>query len=127
MDGVAGVKRAAQRKLKHEVGITEVGVDDFTYLTRIHYLAPSCNVWGEHEIDYILFVQKDVKHEINPSEVQNVQYFSQSQLKEFLKRTDLKFTPWFKLICENFIFKWWDALLAKKLGDCVDEQTIHKP
>lgn len=29
-----------------------------TYLTRIHYKAQSDGVWGEHEIDYILFLQK---------------------------------------------------------------------
>lgn len=29
-----------------------------TYLTRIHYKAQSDGVWGEHEIDYILFMQK---------------------------------------------------------------------
>lgn len=96
-------------------------------MTRIHYLAGSCETWGEHEIDYILFVQKNVKHNINPSEVQDVKYFSRDDLREFLKRTDLKFTPWFKLICENFIFKWWEALLAKKLEGCIDEKTIHKP
>lgn len=28
------------------------------YLTRIHYKAQSDGVWGEHEIDYILFMQK---------------------------------------------------------------------
>lgn len=34
--------------------------DEMTYLTRIHYKAQSDGVWGEHEIDYILFVQKVV-------------------------------------------------------------------
>lgn len=24
------------------------------------------------------------------------------------------FTPWFKLIAESFLYKWWDALLATK-------------
>lgn len=32
--------------------------DEMTYLTRIHYKAQSDGVWGEHEIDYILFLQK---------------------------------------------------------------------
>lgn len=31
---------------------------EMTYLTRIHYKAQSDGVWGEHEIDYILFMQK---------------------------------------------------------------------
>lgn len=47
-----GVRRAAQRKLDHELGIPaeQVPLDEFQYLTRIHYLA-ECDggVWGEHE------------------------------------------------------------------------------
>jgi isopentenyl-diphosphate Delta-isomerase len=46
-----GVRRAAQRKLEHELGIPldQSPVDAFLYLTRIHYLAPSDGIWGEHE------------------------------------------------------------------------------
>lgn len=46
-----GVKAAASRKLEHELGIpqTETPIDQFQYLTRIHYLAPSNGMWGEHE------------------------------------------------------------------------------
>ena len=48
---VMGVKRAAQRKLGHELGIkiAQVPLEDFRFLTRIHYLAPSDGKWGEHE------------------------------------------------------------------------------
>lgn len=48
---VAGVKRAAQRKLDHELGIkaVQVPLEDFEFLTRIHYKAPSDGKWGEHE------------------------------------------------------------------------------
>jgi isopentenyl-diphosphate delta-isomerase len=128
VDGVSGVKRAAHRKLKHELGIANVAADEFTYLTRIHYLAASDGVWGEHEIDYILFVKKNVAHTCNPSEVQAARYFSQQELREFLQQQPaLKFTPWFKLIVENFIFKWWDALQEGTLRDCVNETVIHKP
>ena len=46
-----GVRRAAQRKLEHELGIPpeQVPLDMFQFLTRIHYLAPSDGLWGEHE------------------------------------------------------------------------------
>lgn len=46
-----GVRRAAQRKLDHELGIPpeQVPLDKFQFLTRIHYLAPSDGDWGEHE------------------------------------------------------------------------------
>lgn len=51
VDGVTGAKRAAQRKLEHELGINpaQVPLDAFQYLTRIHYVAPSDGLWGEHE------------------------------------------------------------------------------
>lgn len=49
-----GVKVAASRKLEHELGIprTQTPIDQFQYLTRIHYLAPSQGLWGEHEGEY---------------------------------------------------------------------------
>lgn len=48
---VLGVKRAAQRKLGHELGIKpeQVPLDKFEFFTRIHYRAPSDGKWGEHE------------------------------------------------------------------------------
>jgi isopentenyl-diphosphate delta-isomerase len=51
-DGVAGVKRAAQRKLFHELNIpaNEVPIEKFKFLTRILYVATSDDPrWGEHE------------------------------------------------------------------------------
>jgi isopentenyl-diphosphate delta-isomerase len=50
-----GVRRAAQRKLDHELGIPpeQVPIDEFQYLTRIHYLAECGDgVWGEHESEW---------------------------------------------------------------------------
>jgi len=46
-----GVRIAASRKLEHELGIPQkqTPVNEFQYLTRIHYLAPSSGLWGEHE------------------------------------------------------------------------------
>lgn len=50
-EAIRGVKRAAVRKLDQELGIkaAQVPVDDFRFLTRIHYVAPSDGKWGEHE------------------------------------------------------------------------------
>lgn len=50
-DAIDGVKRAAQRKLDHELGIKkeQVPFEKFHFLTRIHYKAPSDGKWGEHE------------------------------------------------------------------------------
>ena len=46
-----GVRVAASRKLEHELGIpkSQTPIDESQYLTKIHYLAPSDGIWGEHE------------------------------------------------------------------------------
>ncbi|CAO1626920.1 unnamed protein product [Sympodiomycopsis kandeliae] len=113
-----GVRRAAQRKLEHELGIPneQVPIDEFQYLTRIHYLAP-CDggVWGEHEIDYILFITAPVTLNPNPNEVCDVRYVSPSELKALMEELDpAAFTPWFKLIVKKFLFPWWDVLTQNK-------------
>jgi isopentenyl-diphosphate delta-isomerase len=50
-ESILGVKRAAARKLGHELGIPakQVPLDQFRFLTRIHYASPSDGKWGEHE------------------------------------------------------------------------------
>ena len=56
-EAVMGTKRAARRKLEQELGIKkeEVPVEVFEFLTRIHYLAASDGVWGEHESEFLSF------------------------------------------------------------------------
>jgi isopentenyl-diphosphate delta-isomerase len=124
-----GVKRAAQRKLEHELGIPpqQVPLDAFTFLTRIHYKAQSCETWGEHEIDYILFIQRDVSLSVNPNEVSDTRYVTQQQLKDLLASSDggsVRITPWFQLICHHFLFKWWNNL--SQLHQVTDVNNIHK-
>jgi len=68
----------------------------FTYLTKIHYLAPSDGLWGEHEskldpslsekpadmiVDYILFCTLDVTLEPNMNEVSDAKYVSKEELE----------------------------------------------
>jgi len=35
----------------------------------------------------------------------------------FLASLGNSFTPWFKLIAESFLFKWWDALIARSTSE----------
>eukprot|EP00467_Chlorarachnion_reptans_P003254 CAMPEP_0114522838 /NCGR_PEP_ID=MMETSP0109-20121206/20960_1 /TAXON_ID=29199 /ORGANISM="Chlorarachnion reptans, Strain CCCM449" /LENGTH=286 /DNA_ID=CAMNT_0001704091 /DNA_START=166 /DNA_END=1026 /DNA_ORIENTATION=- len=114
-----GVRRAANRKLNQELGVSSVSPDDLVFLTRILYKAPSDDKWGEHEVDYILFAQKDISEiedNLNPNEVSEVVHVSQEQLRKILKTRELngqlvKLTPWFKLIAESeLLFDWWDQL-----------------
>ncbi|XP_072179856.1 isopentenyl-diphosphate Delta-isomerase 1-like [Diadema setosum] len=126
-----GVKRAARRKLKHELGIEpeQVPVEDFTYLTRVHYQAPSDDgVWGEHEIDHVLVVQREVDLKPEPNEVQAVRYVTPTQLEELLAEGDCgkaKVSPWFAKIARNLLIpKWWSGLADIKKFQ--DPETIHR-
>ncbi|KAJ1719839.1 isopentenyl-diphosphate delta-isomerase idi1 [Coemansia erecta] len=124
-----GVKRAAQRKLEHELGIKpeQVPLDSFEYLTRIHYVAPSDGMWGEHEIDYILFVKADVDLDVNENEVMSTRYVSMDEMKEIIATAEekgTKLTPWFRLIDENFLYKWWAQI--DDLDKMKDHETIHR-
>ncbi|KAK9456159.1 NUDIX hydrolase domain-like protein [Dipodascopsis uninucleata] len=109
---ILGVKRAAQRKLEQELGIkkTDVPINNFHFLTRIHYKAASNGVWGEHEIDYILFIRANPSLEPNPNEVKDVKYVTADSLRTMFEDKDLTFTPWFKLICETYLFDWWNNI-----------------
>ncbi|XP_015929284.1 isopentenyl-diphosphate Delta-isomerase 1 [Parasteatoda tepidariorum] len=123
-----GVKRAAQRRLHIELGVEpdSIAANEFLYMTRILYTAPFDNRWGEREIDYVLLVQKDVELNPNPNEVKDCVYVSRDKLKSFLddvQKKGLKVTPWFKLIAENFLLKYWDNL--DNLKPLRDHKTIH--
>ncbi|XP_030177851.1 isopentenyl-diphosphate Delta-isomerase 1 isoform X1 [Lynx canadensis] len=124
-----GVRRAAQRRLKAELGIPmeEVPPEEINYLTRIHYKAQSDGIWGEHEIDYILFVKKNVTLNPDPNEIKSYCYVTKEELKELLKKAasgEIKITPWFQIVAEAFLFKWWDNL--NHLSQFVDHDKIHR-
>ncbi|EXJ78784.1 isopentenyl-diphosphate delta-isomerase [Capronia coronata CBS 617.96] len=133
---VEGAKRAAQRKLGHELGIpaSQVPPSNFDFLARIHYLAPSGGKWGEHEIDYILFIEADVTLDINKNEIQDTRWVSPEELKQMFKDVEsqsgkdkaLKFTPWFRLICEGMLFEWWDKLVEGRLSEVTGETQIRR-
>jgi len=133
-----GVRVAASRKLEHELGIprTQTPVDEFIYLTRIHYLAPSNGMWGEHEVDYILFLTADVTVKPNENEIRDYKYVSKDELQAMFNDPSNSFTPWFKLIARDFLFGWWDELykrrdnqgrvVAKNLAGLVDGSKVVK-
>ncbi|GMY13928.1 isopentenyl-diphosphate Delta-isomerase I [Fagus crenata] len=132
-ENVLGVRNAAQRKLLDELGIPaeDVPVDQFFPLGRILYKAPSDGKWGEHELDYLLFIVRDVNVNPNPDEAADVKYVNRDQLRELLRKADageegLKLSPWFRLVVDNFLFKWWDHVEKGTLNEAADMKTIHK-
>lgn len=132
-ENVLGVRNAAQRKLLDELGIPaeDVPVGHFTPLGRMLYKAPSDGKWGEHELDYLLFIVRDVNVNPNPDEVAAVKYVNREELKELLRKADageggLKLSPWFRLVVDNFLMKWWDHVEKGTLKEAADMKTIHK-
>lgn len=62
-----GIKRAAVRKARHELGLDlRPYVDDIQFVSRFHYWASDVAThgndtpWGEHELDYVLMVRLPV-------------------------------------------------------------------
>ncbi|XP_042876862.1 isopentenyl-diphosphate Delta-isomerase 1-like [Penaeus japonicus] len=124
-----GVRIAAQRRLEFELGIPQEQAqpEDFTYLTRIHYASPSNGRWGEHEMDYILFLRGDVSVSPNENEVQDVRYVKREDFSRFLsglQDSEVPITPWFRLIAQKFLPLWWKNL--DDIGKFIDHRQIHR-
>mmetsp|Transcript_31538 Transcript_31538/g.36800 ORF Transcript_31538/g.36800 Transcript_31538/m.36800 type:complete len:316 (-) Transcript_31538:206-1153(-) len=139
-----GIKHAAIRKLRHELGIapSDVPFSDFHFLTRFHYWASDTvtygmqSPWGEHEIDYILFIKcKDEPTiNINTEEVGDYEYVSAEQLKSLLYdennnlragQDEMLFSPWFRGIMENGGFQWMENLDGALEGEYCNENIYY--
>ena len=65
-ENALGARHATQRKLLDELGspIVDAPVGQFTSLGRMLCEASSDGKWGEHELDHLLFIVRDV--DVNP-------------------------------------------------------------
>lgn len=133
LDGEAGVKNAARRKLEQELGINpdDVPLESFRFLTRVHYKARSDEIWGEHEIDYILICTppKDPVVRPNSNEVAEVRWFDQTELREWVEGADDRgdlVSPWFRIIERSLLPQWWEAMAEGTLDKHYDPDTIHR-
>lgn len=91
------------------------------------YGAPSDTKWGEHEVDYILFLRKDLTLKPNPNEVSHTAYITLSGFQEFqgyLEKNSIPFTPWFKLILNSHLKGWWKQL--DNLDQLEYDPIIHR-
>jgi len=121
-----GIRKAAQRRLNYELGIptSQIRPENFHFLTRIHYAHTGDGTWGEHEIDYILFLQKDVELKPNTNEVSEVHYIKRDEIDAAVEKFHAPMTPWFKLILQHRLKLWWDNLHQLKKFE--DLNTIHR-
>ncbi|PNH09793.1 Isopentenyl-diphosphate Delta-isomerase, partial [Tetrabaena socialis] len=134
---VPGIKAAAIRKLEHELGIapSQLPPSAFTFLTRLHYCAADTDThgpnaeWGEHEIDYVLFVRPSALLELapNPEEVDAVRYVTLRELRTMMAAdSGLRWSPWFRILADRFLAAWWADLDATlRDGTPADRATIH--
>ena len=97
----------------------------------------------------------DPKVEPSPNEISDIRWVSKAELEAFFldpgelsshsspfasyhlaapllsstadtrQSTASSFTPWFKLIAESFLYKWWDALIESKIaGQPLDTRVL---
>jgi isopentenyl-diphosphate delta-isomerase len=102
-----GIRKAAVRRMKFELGI-DSHIDDYFLMEKILYRADSDEIFEEFEVDYILLAKKEfsldkVKASINKDEVSDVQFLSKDDLKLKIELGNMSITPWFKLIMKNKI------------------------
>ena len=130
-----GIKHAAIRKLKHELGIDPKYVphDEIQFVSRFHYWAADTKTygseapWGEHEVDYVLFLHCQDEEPVvvaNPDEVDEIKYVSIEGLKEMFEDPSLLWSPWFLGIMEAGGFDWWQDLDNTMAGKNT-ENEIH--
>lgn len=111
--------------MNYELGISidSMPLEKFTYLTRIHYMDTGDGMWGEHEIDYILFLRSNALINPNPNEISEISYIPAAHMNTFESVLESSLTPWFELILKHRLRIWWKDL--DNLQNYVDHKTIH--
>lgn len=133
-----GIKHAAIRKCKHELGIDKQYIphESIQFITRYHYWAADTitygvnSPWGEHEVDYILFLRTNQSIPIHPAadEVSDYRFVTIDQLKEMLQQPDLIWSPWFLGIMERGGWDYWADLDGSLDGKNTNEEvTFFEP
>jgi len=153
-----GVKRAAHRRLCLELGVhpNAININDIQYITRMLYKFPSnCGSWGEHELDYLLVIHKDIDIKPSREEIRHAEYISRDQFTNHISKLFVTIysckSILILLFCSlSFLVDTWLDTLEKKgehispwfklickhflydfwdnldnLDKCVDHKTIH--
>lgn len=125
-ENAIGVKRAARRRLNYELGIPleQIPLENLNYITRIYYKDEGNGKWGEHEIDYVIFFQGDVKVKPNPNEISEISFVPRKELDHYIPTLTAPLTPWFDIILKYRLRLWWDNL--DNLEEIQDHSNILK-
>lgn len=138
-DNPSDSKKDAIVRLKGEVGIDlnrlkslTNPMESLTLLSKVIYKDRSDEIWGEYELDYIYFVkQRDILHisqiAVNSDEVEALQWLKREDAQDFVRRTDIKITPWFRRIVKQAdFFTWWAALEKGELSRYAEQNQIQQ-
>jgi isopentenyl-diphosphate delta-isomerase len=120
-----GIKRAAVKRLKIELGLSGIPTASLSFKEKILYrqLSPG-GTFGESECDYILVGEMEEKEFTpNPDEIEETDWIATGpdgdrtqKLREFLDAETLKGfppTPWFNLMVKEreCLESWWSQLI----------------
>jgi len=120
-----GVRRAAVRKLEHEMGLNTVKIEDLKLVGRFLYKADYNGEWAENELDYVLILPNCPIESVKPNtdEVEMIRAVSVEELDKMMEMDTI--SPWFRMLYNaGWISKWWRNL--KNLDGVADWQTIHR-
>ncbi|VUZ45056.1 unnamed protein product [Hymenolepis diminuta] len=129
-----GVRRAAQRKVEHELGIDssrQLLLENIHFLTRIKYSAhnePVENDWCEREVDYLLvsivpaYVKTDSSTflKINSNEVAESEWTKEHSINTAFSNDPYIYTPWFRKVVRmgllHRMFNWAAAKVTNNVA-----------
>ena len=125
INGIAGAKTAAKRKMEQELGIesNQIKLEKLNYITKMVYKARADEKWVEHEIDYIFAIKCDLDIKPNKIEIEETKYVNLEELEALFDDKKVKIGPWFRLIKENFLNDIWKAL--DNLDEIGDNKIHH--
>ena len=58
--------------------------------------------------------------------MRDTRYVSAEDLKSMFTNHELRFTPWFQLICDTMLFEWWKHLEDGTLDKYKHEREIRR-
>ncbi|MGZ3900654.1 MAG: isopentenyl-diphosphate Delta-isomerase [Bacteroidia bacterium] len=90
--------KAAQRRLKEEMGINE---DHLFFMFTFIYKAKLDNELTEHELDHVFIGKTDAQPKINTEEVCDYKYRSVEELQKDIRDKPEAYTYWFALIFDR--------------------------
>ena len=66
-------------------------------------------------VDHILLYRGDVEVKPNVNEVSAIHFLKRDELQSFIDNPKHIISPWFRLIAETMLPKWWDDLEALEI------------